>query len=150
MRQEGPLLETLVIHLGSVHALDEPLSTAMRNRRIVFAGKHCPSADRQPGPDVLLAASAEGAPGDGSTYLIVGVLRGIVLAPDRSSVEFTSIERFVVPLVVGHSSGPVRQDLLRARKYWSPQEFYWLPLGSAERCVAEAHRLLDPSLIERV
>lgn len=133
--------ETLIVHAGEFDNLDKTFADAHASKRLAVG--RSPASDREPGPTVLLASSADkvGAP---SVYMIVGALRNARLVRAESSVEFEALERFPVPVVISNSAGAVRDDLLGVPKFWSPSEFYWAPDGSAERCIEEARGLRDP------
>lgn len=134
--------ETLAIHVGNAHKLDELLSAACRARRLTIGGATRPRADRECGPKVLLAASAEPVAGVGSVYLVVGVLHAATLLRAENVVAFESMERFPVALVISNSNGAVRPGLPGGAKYWSAQHFYWLPAEAAEWCAEEARRIV--------
>ncbi|MGK3985849.1 hypothetical protein WME99_22570 [Sorangium sp. So ce136] len=134
--------ETLVIHVGNAHKLDKRLCKARDAGRLTIKGARRPRADRECGPKVLLAASAEPVAGVGSVYLVVGVLHAASLLRAKKAITFESLERFAVPLVISNSKGTVRPGLPGGAKYWSPQHFYWLPAEAAEWCAEEARRLV--------
>ena len=141
------MTEKLIIHVGQFDNLDERLGEAAKKQALSFGGPRPPSIDREAETDVLLAASADGAPGGGSVYLIVGVFHDTILQREARMVTFKKLERFVVPIVVSNSTGEADAALLGAAKYWSPQDFYWCDAGSAERCIAEARRLEHPARV---
>ncbi|WP_437620336.1 hypothetical protein [Sorangium sp. So ce1151] len=134
--------ETLVIHVGNAHKLDEPLSKARDAGRLTIEGATRPRADRECGPKVLLPASAEPIAGMGSVYLVVGALHAASLLRAENVITFELLERFAVPLVISNSKGTVRPGLPGGARYWSPQHFYWLPAEAAGWCVEEARRLV--------
>src|SRR5580692_10868154 len=123
------MVETFVIHMGRIHKLDVALAEAQEKRTILIAGTQQPAAHREMAPLALLAASAESTDhGYGfNVYLIIGALDDARLSEDRKHVTFAALRRYVVPIAISSSTGPLRVDMPGSPVYWSPSAFYWLP-----------------------